>query len=379
MLLLPLFHSTTIMEQTYSNMRKITFLAILVGVSIAFISLVSDFLMACFWATVLAIVFSGVNEWFYLKVKKKRNLSAFVTTILILFVVLVPVAVITLALVGESQRLYESIQTGNLEITSVVDDLQTRVPAVERLLNRVGMTIDDLRDKLNSFATSVTKGAANQALKHTQNAISFTIQFTLMLYLLFFFLRDGKKIIQAIKDAFPLGDATESILFDRFAQVSRATVKGTLIVALIQGTIGGVLFASLGIPGAMFWGVLMTILSLLPVGGSGFVWIPAAIILIIQGNYGKATIMVVVGSLIIGLIDNLLRPLLVGRETQMPDYLVLLATLGGIAWFGLSGFIIGPVIAALFVTCWQLINIKILDGPSEAATVLAEDSEHLGK
>jgi len=142
----------------------------------------------------------------------------------------------------------------------------------------------------------------------------------------------------------------------RFAQVSKATLKGTLVVALVQGSIGGIVFACLGIPAALLWGVAMTLLALLPVGGSAIVWFPTVIILLAQGHTYKALILLVIGVLIIGLVDNLLRPLLVGRDTEMPDYLVLLSTLGGITYFGLSGFVIGPTIAALFITVWEMMG-----------------------
>ncbi|MEM9261899.1 MAG: AI-2E family transporter, partial [Bacteroidota bacterium] len=140
------------------------------------------------------------------------------------------------------------------------------------------------------------------------------------------------------------------------AQVSKATLKGTVVVAIVQGSIGGVLFAVLGLPAALLWGVAMTLLALLPVGGSAIVWFPTAIILFAQGYPTKAIIIIIVGSLIIGLVDNLLRPLLVGRDTEMPDYLVLISTLGGITYFGLSGFVIGPTIAALFITVWEMMG-----------------------
>ncbi|MEL7162150.1 MAG: AI-2E family transporter [Bacteroidota bacterium] len=128
------------------------------------------------------------------------------------------------------------------------------------------------------------------------------------------------------------------------------------MVAIVQGSIGGVLFALVGIPAALLWGVAMTLLALLPVGGSAIVWLPAAVILFAQGFVGRAIAIVIVGTLIIGLVDNLLRPLLVGRDTEMPDYLVLISTLGGITYFGLSGFVIGPTIAALFITVWEMMG-----------------------
>ena len=194
---------------------------------------------------------------------------------------------------------------------------------------------------------------ADRVFNYTQNALSFTAQFFLMLYVLFFFLRDGRKMLNAAINVVPLGNKWERTLIERFASVARATLKGTLIVAVVQGSIGGLMFAILGIEGALFWGVMMTILSLLPVGGSAIVWAPAAAILAWQGLWGKAIALVIVGTLGIGLIDNILSPILVGRDTEMPDFLVQLATLGGIAWFGLSGFVLGPVIAALFLTFWQ--------------------------
>ena len=149
----------------------------------------------------------------------------------------------------------------------------------------------------------------------------------------------------------PLGDARERALFSRFAQVVRATVKGTFIIGSVQGLIGGVTFAFLGIEGAVLWGVLMALLSLLPAIGAALVWVPAAIMLFVREEFINGGILVFVGVFVIGLSDNLLRPLLVGRDTRMPDYLILLATLGGLGSFGMSGLVIGPLIAALFITC----------------------------
>jgi predicted PurR-regulated permease PerM len=154
--------------------------------------------------------------------------------------------------------------------------------------------------------------------------------------------------------ALPLGHEREHRLFEKFADVSRATVKGTLVVGVVQGTLGGLFFWILGLNAAVFWGVIMTLLSLLPAVGSALIWGPAAIILLATGQIVKGIILLAAGSLIIGLVDNLLRPMLVGRDTQIPDYLILLATLGGLTVFGLSGFVIGPIIAALFLAVWDM-------------------------
>jgi predicted PurR-regulated permease PerM len=167
-----------------------------------------------------------------------------------------------------------------------------------------------------------------------------------MLYLLFFFLRDGPRYRRAIR--LPLGDQRERHLLGRFAEVSRATIRGTLVVGIVQGTIGGIAFAA-GIAASM-WGTVMALLSILPVVGTALVWLPAAIFLILSGQIFGGIALILVGVFVIGLVDNLLRPVLVGRDTQLPDYVILLSTLGGLAGFGLAGIVIGPTIAAFFLS-----------------------------
>ena len=189
---------------------------------------------------------------------------------------------------------------------------------------------------------------ASRALSIGQNTLSLTVQFFLMMYLVFFFVRDGAALLERLVQVIPLGDQRERRLFRKFAEVSRATLKGTVVVAIVQGTLGGLSLAVVGIDGAVFWGVVMTILSILPAVGTSLIWLPAAVWLFATGAVMKAVALMVMGVLI-GFVDNFLRPILVGRDTKMPDYLILLSTLGGITAFGLSGFVIGPIIAALCV------------------------------
>lgn len=335
------------------QVRRGTFFALLLLVTFAFIGLISDFLMACFWAAILAIVFHGTNQWFLTKMPGRRNLSTTLTLVVILFIAVIPIFFVTLAVINESQSLYEAFESGEMQVMPL-EKLKGLIPEAEAILERVGISPEQFESRLREIGQNIVSGFGEIAVRYTQNAINVFIQFTLMMYILFFFLRDGNKIILAIKGALPIGDEIEEQLFRRFAQVSRATLKGTLVVATVQGTIGGITFAILGIPAAVLWGVLMILLSLLPIGGSAIIWLPTAIVLFVQGHIAKAIVLVVIGSLFIGLIDNVLRPRLVSRDTRMPDYLVLLATLGGIAMFGLTGFIIGPVIAALFITCWEI-------------------------
>jgi predicted PurR-regulated permease PerM len=142
--------------------------------------------------------------------------------------------------------------------------------------------------------------------------------------------------------------------FERFTAVTRATLKGTLVVGAVQGTLGAIFFALLGLEGPVFWGAMMWACSLIPVIGPTIIWLPASLILIISGSVAKGLLLMGLGTFVIALADNILRPILVGRETRMPDFLVLLATLGGLTLFGLSGFVAGPAIAALFITAWDM-------------------------
>lgn len=320
----------------------------------AFLGLISDFMMVGFWSVALAIIFWAPHANIKERLNNRENLAAMLSTFLIFLVVIIPLLLISAAIVSQSQDLYERIQSGEFRAYQFTDIIFSYLPFLEGLLEQFDISMESMRSQLNAAAADLAGKLGGQVVNYTQNLLGLIVDFFLMLYLLFFFLRDGEMIVKAIGDAFPLRAEVEQTLFFRFASVTRASLRGTLIVAMIQGAIGGILFWAVGIQAAVLWGVLMTLLALLPVGGSAIVWFPTAIVLFVDGQVVEGVVVLVVGSLIIGLIDNLLRPQLVGRETQMPDYLILLSTLGGIAWVGLAGFIIGPVIAALFITCWQL-------------------------
>ena len=334
--------------------RRGMFLFLLLVVSVMFFGLIFGFLMACFWAAIFALLFKGVFIWLTGKLNGRRSLAAFITTLIILFSAVIPLGLLSIAVVNESKGLYRSIEQGNIDPSAILQRLEDQLPGIEAMLTKMGVDLDQVYQRANAAFTSAISSIGKSMWRYTQDAINFVIQFTLMLYLLYFLVRDGDKIVLAIRNALPMGNKIEELLFRKFGQVARATLKGTVIVATCQGTIGGVLFAILGIQGAVLWGVLMALLSLLPIGGSGIVWAPTAVIMFVQGHIADGIIIVVVGFLGIGLIDNLLRPILVSHDTKIPDYIVLLATLGGLAWFGLSGFIIGPVIAALFMICWEI-------------------------
>jgi predicted PurR-regulated permease PerM len=175
-----------------------------------------------------------------------------------------------------------------------------------------------------------------------------------MLYLLFFLLRDGDDLSRRITKAIPLRPDHQRALLDTFTTVIRATVKGNIVVAVLQGALGGLIFWLLGIRAPLLWAAVMAVLSLLPAVGAALVWFPVAVYLLATGAVWQGVVLIAYGMLIIGLVDNVVRPILVGQDTKMPDYVVLIATLGGIAIFGINGFVIGPVIAAMFIAAWDI-------------------------
>ena len=189
-----------------------------------------------------------------------------------------------------------------------------------------------------------------------KGTFNFVVGFGVMLYLLFFLLKDGPYLVNLALEALPLSQHVKHHLFVKFAAVSRATVKGTVVVAVVQGALGGLAFYFTGIDGSLLWGALMAFLSIIPAVGSAIIWVPAVIYFFATGMLWKAIFLVVFFVVVIGLVDNILRPLLVGKDTKMPDYLILISTLGGMEIYGINGFVIGPLIAALFIACWNILS-----------------------
>ncbi len=351
------------------NVPFLFFVILLVLVTSAFFGLIKDYLLAIFWSITLAILFNGLHQRILKRVGGRTMLASSLTLTVILLVAIIPVLLIGQAVISQGVHYYERMETGEFNIQQQIDTWRSRLPAVESFLDRLGLDIDRLKENLNEGLSNLSKLLTGKLVDYTQNIVKFFIQFAIMLYLLFFFLKDGRDLLEKLIWVIPMGDREEWQLMKRFDSVARATVKGSLVVAIVQGTVGGLLFWAVGIKSAALWGVLMTILSLLPLG-SGLVWAPAGIIFLTQGAYGKGIIVLVVGAFFIGLIDNFLRPRLVGTDTKMPDYLILVSTLGGLAWFGISGFVLGPIIAALFVTVWQMMGQQYGQSMDHAARTI---------
>jgi predicted PurR-regulated permease PerM len=346
-----------------STRHQTGFLVLLVAfATLAFFGVIRAFIMPLFWATVLAIVFQPVQGWWLRVVRGRASLASILTILTILLVVILPLGLLFVALSREALLFYNRIQTGEIDLAGAVAWVEGLVPVGVAWLEVLGLEFERLREGVANLGVGTSLWIAEQALAIGQDALRISILSLLMLYVLFFFLRDGERILGAIGRVLPLNAEREQALVSRFVSVSRATVGGALAVAAAQGAAGGLVFWILGIPGPVFWGAIMTILSFLPAVGASLVWGPAAVILLLTGSPVRGIILVALGMVFVGTLDNILRPLLVGRYARMPDFLILISTLGGLATFGLSGVVIGPIVAAFFISLWEMFGKEYEEG-----------------
>ncbi|MFI7857544.1 MULTISPECIES: AI-2E family transporter [Pseudomonas] len=332
-------------------------LAVLLAlVTIAFAWILLPYYGAIFWAVILGILFAPLQRHLVMRFGRRRNLAALTTLLVCLLVAVLPVIVTSALLVQEGASLYQRIESGQLDIAGYVEHGKNMLPAfAQHGLDNLGMgNLEGLRDKITKWATQGSQVLASQAFSFGQGTFEFLVSFGIMTYLLYFFLREGADIARRVRMAVPLPEQQKRRLQLKFQRVVRATVKGNVVVAITQGALGGFIFWVLDIPSALIWGVLMAFLSLLPAVGAGIVWAPVAAYFLLTGAILPGVILAAFGVLVIGLVDNLLRPILVGKDTRMPDYLILVSTLGGLTVFGLNGFVIGPLIAALFLSSWTI-------------------------
>lgn len=334
---------------------KNAFIFVLSLITILFAIILWNFFLPILWAIVLSILFYPLRNYL---IEKKYNpsLVSFLTIIVIVILVLIPGFIIFTVIGSESLLVLNKIESGEYNLGQLVNWFNALVPNLIDRLDSIGLNTNQLIEQLNNIGVGATKFIVSLLMSTGQNLLQFFLSFFIMIYLLFFFLRDGENIIKSCIESFPMDDNQERFLIEKFSTVIKATVKGTILIAIAQGSIGGLILLFLDIEGAILWGAMMALFSILPGIGASIIWLPIALALIFNGALLKGLILITSGIFIIGLIDNLLRPYLVGKETNLPDYLILLSTLGGITIFGLSGFIIGPVVTALFIALWSTFN-----------------------
>lgn len=330
--------------------RRNSFLILLAVITGFFVAMIRGFLVII----LLAAVFAGLASPLYGKIlaafRGRRSLASAVTIVLLLALVVAPLLTILGLVAGQAYSISQKVGPWIQLQLQQPDLLLEKIPGIERfepyrapILSKGAEMVGSLGSFLFTSLSATTRGT-----------VAFLFKFFLFLYTMFFFLMDGGPILRKILGYLPLAEEDERRMVDRFTSVTRATLKGTLVIGLLQGGLAGIAFWIVGIPGALFWGTVMTLLSIIPGIGTALVWAPAAIILLARGNVASGVFLIAFCVLVIGMIDNLLRPRLVGRDTKMHELLILFGTLGGLLLFGVLGFIIGPILAALFVTVWDI-------------------------
>lgn len=333
--------------------NKIAVLVATLLISALFLTMIRQFLVTILLAGIFTGLAYPLFSRFITLTRGHRSLSASMTLFIFFMMVFLPLlavfAVVILQAVSLSSTVIPLIREQLRDPEGFLRMLSS-LPFYKDIESYSDLILEKAAEILGNLGSSVLSSFS----AITWTAIYDLVLFIIFWYTMFFLLRDGHELLERIKYYLPLNESDQKRLFDRFVSVTRASLKGSLIIAVIQGTLAGLAFYVAGINQAVFWGAIMATLSLLPLIGSPIIWVPAVIILALSGNYAQAIGLFLFCSIIVGQIDNVLRPILVGRDTSMHELFIFFGTLGGIGMFGLPGFIIGPVVAALFVTVWDI-------------------------
>jgi predicted PurR-regulated permease PerM len=354
-----------------TSFRRIFLILLVVLISVAFLWMIRAFLVTI----LLAALFSGVAYGSHRRIVRglggREKVGAIVTLLLLLALIVVPLLFVAGAVANEALRINETIRPRleQLREPGQIDRWLRMLPGYQHvepyraeIVNRAGELVGSTGGFVFNTLSATTKAT-----------VMFLFHFVVMLYTMFFFLTDGPRMVHTMLAHLPLAEADKDRMLDKFVSVTRATLKGTILIGLAQGILGGLAFRVVGIEGAIFWGTVMTVLSIIPGVGGALVWVPAAIILAATGSLWQAVGLALFCSLVIGSVDNLLRPILVGHDTRMHELLIFFSTLGGLLAFGAMGFILGPILAALFLTVWEMFGVAFRGELHEAPPLVVTD------
>lgn len=372
------------------NFRTAFVLILVVAVSALFLAVTWPFLKPLLVGAILAGLCQPLYRWVTRLLRGRRSLGAIITLLILFVLVFGPISAFLGIVVQQALNVSnEAIPWVRQHIGSAgtfnahdwlvqrFPSLANHVPSQEQFAESIGTVAQAAGGYLVAAASRMTAGTA-----------AFLLDLFVMIYAMFFFLKDGAKILDKIFYYIPLSNEDESLMMHRFASITRATVKGTLVIGVIQGALAGVAFWVAGLDGAAFWGTVMAILSIVPGIGAALVWVPAVIYLFITGQVLTATLLLAWCAAVVGTVDNILRPILVGKDAKMPDLLILVGTLGGLFLFGPIGFIVGPIVCGLFLTVWEIYGATFRDvlppvkslhsGNEESESIVEENARTKG-
>jgi predicted PurR-regulated permease PerM len=346
-------------DPSRERFRKSFLLLLTLGISVLFFAVIRGYLMAVLLAAIFAGMAHPLHKWLLRRLGVRPAWASAATMVILLTVVGLPLIAFISIVAGQALELSEAagpwIQrqvSGTGELKGALDRITVleNYPFLQGLLPNSGTL-------LSKAAEAVTGAGAffmGSLAGITRGTLSFMLQLFVMLYAMFFFLMDGPALLSRILYYSPLTSEDEERLVARFVSVARATLKGSFLIGILQGFLAGIGFLVAGVPGAAFWGTVMVVAAMIPLVGAGLVWVPAVLYLMVAGHVVAALGLLAWCALVVSTVDNILRPRLVGRDIRISDLLILLSTLGGIAFFGVPGVVVGPIVAALFVTVWHL-------------------------
>lgn len=340
------------------ELQHASFLLILAVVSVMMAVIVLPFAQPLLWATLAAIMFQPLYRWMLRKTRGGRNQAAIASLLVIFFLIMVPALWIATMVVEEAIVLVTALQAQPINLAALFDRGIGMLPEVAReAADRNGWAdVREIQTKLQELLTESAGFIAGQAVSIGGGALSFVLSFGVALYVMFFLLRDGERIGRHILRAVPVERSIADRLAERFLGIVRATIKGTGVVAVVQGGLGTLMLTIVGAQSALLLGVVMGIFSLVPVIGTVVVWGPVGVWMLLSGDVWQGLFVLATGFIVISSADNVLRPILVGRDTGIPDWIILVTTLGGISLVGFSGIVLGPLVAGLFLASWSILR-----------------------
>jgi len=341
--------------------RRLTLLLMVALISIVFLIMIRGYLKALFLAAVFSAIANPLYRWLRDKFRGRKALSAVVTLLILILLVILPLSGFLGIVAAQALDLTENVIPWVQEKIKDPASLHLSLPAWIPFQDKIQPYTQQIAGKLGEAAGTIGAFLFNSVSAGTRGTATFFLNLFIMLYAMFFFLIQGDSMRGSFMAYSPLSDGDKQRLLDKGISVARATIKGTLVIGIVQGALGGIAFAVAGIKGAAFWATIMAVLSIIPAVGTALIWIPAVVYLLMTGHIGAGLGLLIWCAAVVGSVDNILRPRLVGGDTEMPDLLILLSTLGGLSMFGAVGLIIGPVIAGLFMTVWEIYGSAFKD------------------
>ncbi|MEL6542395.1 MAG: AI-2E family transporter [Pseudomonadota bacterium] len=340
------------------ELKQISFLLILATVTFMAGVIVWPFATTLLWSALAAIMFQPLYRWCLVKCRGKRNPAALLALTIILLAVILPALWIGTLVIAQLVQVSNYLQKNPIDLAAWVDSVFQWLPDwAQEMAVENGLTdVATMQERVEGFLGEIISFIASQALSIGGGALSFVLSFAIGLYITFFLLRDGSRIGETILHSAPVNRAIADRLAERFLGIVRAVIKGSGVVGLVQGTLGGITMVIAGVPSALLLGVLMAILALIPAVGTALVWAPVGVALLVSGEIWQGIFVLASGFIVISSADNVLRPILVGRDTGIPDWIILITTLGGLSIAGFSGIVIGPLVAGLFLASWSILQ-----------------------